>query len=248
MNVPLLFHSAPVDTNEGGLFRVGYYADWTLVTFASTTNNWPQQISLAPRIETSESPETDATGRSAIYLVSQGQVRRFHYRFPTLAALARAMDGAPSTTLTLPDAIAVAIPPNSRELAVSEGRLSIPDRLHRDERVFLGSAAEPGEAYLRIAYEVPPTAGQKLLVSSGIKLMGALVPFLLLLLIPKSKIVRPGLLQWVVGISFGAMVVLLVLTLVAAYRTGRIMEVAPDLVVLVFGILAAAITFLVKKD
>jgi hypothetical protein len=248
VNVPLFFESTAINSNESGLFRSGSFPDWTIVTFSALGESWPRQVSLRPEIQTQDPESLGARPGGSAYLISNGQVREFHYRYPTDTDLNRIAERVPPITLTLPDAIGVAIPPNSKEFAVAEGRLSIPDPVRKDERVFPGRAPDAATKYIQLAYEVPPTPAQKLLVSSGLKLAGALLPFFLLLFVPKEKVKRPGLLKWAVVASFVVMIGLLAASLAAGFRSGRLEEVLPDAIVLVIGILAAAITFAVKKD
>jgi hypothetical protein len=45
-----------------------------------------------------------------------------------------------------------------------------------NERAFPATASDPNEQFLEIAYQVPPTDLQKLIVKWGVKVLGALLP------------------------------------------------------------------------
>jgi hypothetical protein len=218
-NISLPFKVLTDDgTNEKGLFRLGRYNSWTLVTFSNTNNVWPQSIEFVPEINRStEAYNTSQSGGSTIYLISEGQFRRFRYRYPNAHSSKSFALIPQSFQFQNPDAIALALPKGAHEFAVGEGKLSIPPRPVSDERAFPATAADPNQQFLEIAYEVPATSFQVAVVKWGVKVLGAILPIAGLFFLSSEQIrnqkLRRGLI-WSGGALF--LVVLVVIIWVAS--------------------------------
>ena len=175
-NITLPFKILNEGVNEKGLFRVGRYSTWTLITFSNMNNVWPQAIDFVPEFDRStEAYNASQTGGSTIYLTSEGQLRRFRYRYPNVTS-SKSLASIPQNFQTRnPDAIALALPKGAQEVAVAPNKLSIPPRQDPDG-VFPAVSPDPNQQFLEIAYQVPPTSLQRAVVKWGVKAIGAILP------------------------------------------------------------------------
>jgi hypothetical protein len=232
-NISLPFKVSSESTNENGLFRLGRYSGWTLVTFSNTTNAWPQAIDFVPEIERSaEAFNSSQQGGNTIYLSSEGQIRRFRYRYPN-ANSSRSLAFVPSNfQVQNPDVIALALPEHSREFAVSAGQLSIPQRLVPQELVFPATTADPTLHFLEISYEVPATSFQKAVVKWGVKALGALLPIAGLFFLSSEQIRSPRLRRSLIWSGVALFVIVLVVIIWVASQTNDGGDVIGDLLLL----------------
>lgn len=234
INVGLPFKVSDESTNEEGLFRLGRYHAWTLVTFWTTSSDHSEQISFIPEVNQSMTDYIDSDmGESTIYLVSLGQVRRFRYRYPD-AATSKSFTLVPrSFQMRNVDAIAIALPTGAKELAVREGQLSIPARLNANQRVFPGVAGGSPHSYLDIVYEVPPTDFQKIVVKWGLKVVPAIVYVIVdLAVLRESEVRHPKLRRVLIWGHVPLVLIVLALIIWAALKSPGGGDVIGDLILL----------------
>jgi len=229
VDIILPFKSRALTANERALFRAGYYETWTLITFAGDRSDWPQQISFTPEAQlVADVSAPDNDPGHFVFLVTQGQQRRFIYRYPSQEWLNDHQALDPASPMRFPDAIAVKRPKLARQVAVREGWLTAPEPLRRGEAVFPAFAAKGGERYLEFAYEMPATDWQKLIVAWGLKFLVALSPLVALAFVPKDKI-RHRRFQHI-AIAVGAALLLAIGLYLAwvAFETESLAEVLPE--------------------
>lgn len=244
INIALPFKISDESTNERALFRVGRYSAWTLITFSNRTKNiWPQGLSFVPEVERSnEAYITSNSGGKSVYLIAEGQVRRFRYRYPN-ARSSRSLATAPSGSVRNPDAIAIALPTGAQEFAVRDGHLSIPARLVPNERAFPAIASDPNEQFLEIAYQVPPTDLQKLIVKWGVKVLGALLPIAGLFVLSAEQIRNQRLRLGLTIFGSVAFVGVLAAVMWAAWNAADGGDVIADLLLLLGSATISALLF-----
>ncbi|HEV2156360.1 hypothetical protein [Bradyrhizobium sp.] len=211
-------------------------------------NIWPQAISFVPIIERSfdlDSP-TD-TGLKSIALVSEGQLRKFRYRYPN-ASSSKSLALVPTDLKQHPDAIALALPKDSQELAVKRGQLSVPSPLAQDEPVFPAVSPNPSIQFLEVNYQVPPTDFQRSVVKWGVKLLAAFLPIAGLFFLREDQI-RNNRLRWSLIIG-GTTVFVVVFGLIiwAAYNSNNREDVVGELVLLLGSGAISAGMFFSKTD
>lgn len=144
INVPLFLPATALDANERGMVRIGSYDRWTMVTFSGLGRAWPQQISLVPALVRSGDPTVvEAQPDAGAFLVTQGQIRRFTYRYPQASDIAEVTRRSGRVAMTMPSQIAITLPSLATEIPVAAGRLTIPDRISRREMVFLARPSIP---------------------------------------------------------------------------------------------------------
>jgi hypothetical protein len=234
INVGLPFKVLSEKINEKGLFRVGGYKDWTLVTFSNTDSVWPQAIDFDPEVSTStEAYNASQSGGPTIYLISEGQIRRFRYRYPN-ADTSKSFASVPSNfQMRNPDAVALALPRGAQEFAVREGQLSIPGRLVPGERAFPAAAVDMGQQFLEIAYQVPATDFQKTVVKWGVKGLAAFVPIAGLFILRPDQ-VRNNKLRLALILGGGLLFFALLATIIwVAYTTTDSGDMIGELVLLI---------------
>ena len=249
INVPLFLPATALDANERGLVRVGSYDRWTIVTFSGLGRAWPQQISLVPALVRSGDPTVvEARPDAGAFLVTQGQIRRFTYRYPQARDIADATRRSGGVAMTIPSAIAVTLPPLATEFPVAAGRLTIPDRINRREMVFPGAPVDPAEPYLRVAYSLPPSDIQSFVVEWGLKIAAAFLPIALLLFVDRAKLTSPGLVRW---LAIGAGLIMLLLFSAAIWvgvLTGNLVKVMPDILLILISAVGSVVTLAFKRD
>lgn len=200
-NVLLPFKTTEFSENEAALFRHGSYDTWTVVTFSVNGQSWPQRLDFVPAIDrTRDAYEQVASDSGFVFLESNGQDRFFRYRYPDASSFGTDYASIVSTAQRI-DVIDVLLPPDAKEIAVRRGRLSVPDHL-AGERVFPGESPDGGkDPFLELAYEVPATEWQLIVVKNGVKFLVALAPIIGLLFVDANQIRRPRLRRWLVGIA-----------------------------------------------
>ncbi|MEP7005930.1 MAG: hypothetical protein ABI810_08110 [Sphingomonas bacterium] len=249
INIPLLFPSKPIDTNERGLVRLGFYDRWTMVTFSGLGRSWPQQISLAPGLVRSTDPTiVEARPEAGAFLIAQGQVRRFTYRYPAPGEIEDLSKRAGGVAMVLPSAIAVTIPATATEKSVAFGQLTIPARIDQRELVFPGAPQNASERYLKIAYEMPPSEMQTFVVEWGLKIAAALLPIALLFFVEKSKLTSPGFGHALAIGAAMAMLGLFATSIWMGVQTGNLANVMPDILLIVISAVGSVATLMLKKD
>ena len=246
-NISLPFKISDVKYNEKAKFRVGPYENWTLVSFSTRDANiWPQGISFVPIIERSFDPYSPTdTGLKSIALVSEGQNRKFRYRYPN-ASSSRSLDSVPADLKQHPDAIALALPKDSQEMAVRRGTLTVPSPLAA--LVFPAVSPSAGEQFLEVNYQVPPTDFQRSVVKWGVKLIAALLPIAGLFVLREDQI-RNRQLRWSLIIG-GTTVFVAVFGLIiwAAYSSNSREDVIGELVLCLGSAAISAAMFFSKTD
>ena len=236
INVSLPFRILRDDgTNEKGLFRLGRYNSWTLVTFSTVNNVWPQSVDFIPEVDRStEAYNASQSGGSTIYLISEGQVRRFRYRYPT-AYSSKSFASIPQTFQSQsrnPDAIALALPKGAHEFAVAKGRLSIPPRLVTDEPAFPATTTDPNQQFLEVAYEVPATSFQRAVVKWGVKGLGAILPIAGLFFLSQEQIRNQRLRRGLIGGGISLFAIILAVIVWVATTTSDSGDLIGDLLLL----------------
>jgi hypothetical protein len=250
VSITLPFHVEDGTSNERALFRYGQYDYWTLITFSAANTNWPQQISFVPAVDRNPGAyETDGSKSGTLFLEAEGQIRHFRYRYPNAMSVAGFAKIPPQLFTTNVDAIAISLPKGVHEFAVRDGKLSVPDRLTEADRVFPGQSPDPQhEPFLEIAYEVPPTDIQRIIVKSGVKFLAALAPIVGLFFVDKKHIRRPSLQRSrMIGGSLLFVVLLGVIIWTAANVSESIADVSVDLTLLLLSTSISAFIVMAKS-
>jgi len=147
-------------------------------------------------------------------------------------------------------AIGISLPLSSVGREISNGRTSIPDQIGQTERTRYFPPPSSAVDHLEVAYDVPPTELQKLVLVYGGKAVAAIiVPLLGLLLLDTKDIVKPKMRTatlWAGALM--EIVVLFVVTRVAFVTGGdRAVTAIADLAVVGLGAVFSAVVLLVKR-
>lgn len=189
VNVALPFPLREPPRNTAALVRHGSYETWSLISFNQVGVGWPQDIRFTPVFEHSATIfENGGETDSDVFLLVSGQERRFRYRYPRDDRFFRNAGPGTRLALTPVDAISIKLPPEAREFSVKPGRLSSPDRISAEERIFPGRAPNSEEDVLMVNYQVPVTDAQKLVVDWGLKILALSIPLLGLAFTPRSAV------------------------------------------------------------
>jgi hypothetical protein len=247
VNVQLPFSISGEESNERAAFRVGKYQSWTLISYWAGGSNWPQYLRFDPTIDRISSTDDADSQVSSIHLVAEGQLRRFSYRYVDVTRDGRLRGDLGEMNIVTPDAINILLPDHARAVAVADGQLEVPARLDPNQRLFPGSGDRAKVSELKIAYEVPPTDFQKLVVTWGVKFLAAILPIIGLFIVTPEQIARPTFKFAVIGVGSSMAATLLGLILWTAYKSGNWADSIPDLFLLLMSSSLSVTSFVMKR-
>lgn len=240
---------------EGTLLGgVGHYADYTLITLASSMQtSGSLAASFKPRFWPSPKGAFDIRRLPGnVYLLKEeGLGTTFLYRLNTIRQR-EAWEAKHSLGDRVRDVetIAVAVPSGSEWREVAPGRTSIPEMTKQagDLRFF---SAQASEDFLEVKYVAPPTSKAGDYAMDAARFLGSLVvPFLTFWLLPGEATKRPQLRRWAMRglIIAQAGAIFFLLWLGFSSGIASLLEVGRYLIPLLSGATGQALVMAAKKE
>jgi len=251
--VVLPFQSENIGGNVNLLATSGSYGRSTIISYVPPrSSSAPELVAMTPIFD----PIPDGIAGTArlpgrLYFVQQGLERRFIFRYPTVAMASDDTDRVRTLATADVEAIGIGLPENSTGREIRQGRTAIPDQLVETRFARLYPASDGSVESLEVAYVVPPTRGQTLILEYGLKLLSTvLIPLIGLWFLGAEDTLRPrsrkGLL-W--GGGAVQAIILVIIGWVAFTVQGNAqVTTSLDLAVLMIGAaLAAAVLWIKRK-